>query len=133
MHSSRSTSFFGMSMSQIIVIGELFNHNGCRQEELREYVFLDKASITRAVQQLQEYGLVQRQQDPVDRRAVRVYLTRKALAMESEMFVVASEWGHSLTAGFTQEERDIVINLLLRMEANAKAMVKNDHEQDNEE
>ncbi len=132
MNSARSTHFFGMSMNKIIVLGELFRHNGCRQDELCELVFIDKGSITRAVQQLQEYGLVERQQDPSDRRSVRVYLTRKALAMERKMFVIASEWGGSLTDGFTPEERETVIDLLLRMEANARAMVKNAPEQEDE-
>ena len=124
MHASRTTRRFHLSMSQAIVLGELFRHNGCRQEDLREIVLLDKGNITRAVQQLEEYGLVQRKQDPADRRAVLVHVTRKALALEKEMAVIVSEWDDRLTTGFTHEERETLTTLLLRMEINAKAMGK---------
>ena len=122
MHANRSTRHFGLSISQAIVLSEMFRYNGCRQEDLRTFVSLDKGNVTRAVQQLEEFGLVQRKQDPVDRRAVRVYVTQKALALEKDMYAIACLWDERLTEGFTPEERAKLIDLLLRMEVNAKAM-----------
>jgi DNA-binding MarR family transcriptional regulator len=123
-HAARSVRHFGLTVSHGIVLGELFSHNGCRQEDLRGIVALDKGNITRAVQQLEEDGLVQRKHDPDDRRAIRVFVTKKALALEDEMYAIASQWDDQLTAGFTREERKTLINLLLRMETNAREMVK---------
>ncbi len=124
MYGSKAISHFGISMSQAIVLGELFSKNGCRQDDLRVFVTLDKGNITRALQRLEEYGLVQRRQDPVDRRVVRVYVTRKALSIELEMYALATLLDDKLTAGFTQEERETLVTLLLRIDANAKAMAK---------
>jgi len=124
MYAKRSDRPFGLSISQTIVLGELFNHNGCRQEDLRAFVFLDKGNVTRALQQLEEYGLVQRVQDLVDRRVTRVYVTKKALSIDNEMFALAVLWDERLTMGFTPQERETLIDLLLRMEINAKAMVR---------
>lgn len=126
MHGTRSTRHFGLSMSQAMVLGEVFSHNGCRQEDLRTFVSLDKGNVTRAVQQLEEAGLVQRKQDPLDRRAVRVYVTRKALAIEDEMYALASLWNEQLMVGFTPQERETLVDLLLRMEVNAGEMAKGD-------
>lgn len=123
---SRSTSHFGLSMSQVIVLGELFVHGGCRQEDLRGYVALDKGNVTRALQRLEEYGLVQREQDPADRRVVRVYVTPKAQAIEREMYALAARWDETLMAGFTQEECKTVVDLLLRMEANARVLARDE-------
>ena len=126
MYATRSTNHFGLSVSQVIVLGELFRHNGCRQEDLRVFVALDKGNVTRALQRLEEYGFVQRKQDPVDQRVLRVYVTKKALSIENEMFIVAALWDDRLTVGFTHEERETLISLLLRMEINAKAMIRNE-------
>ena len=124
MHGTRSISHLGISLSQAIVLGEVFRNNGCRQEDLRTLVSLDKGNVTRALQRLEESGLVQRSQDALDRRAVRVYFTEKALDIEREMFALAAAWDDRLTAGFTPADRGTLVDLLLRMEANAKALAK---------
>lgn len=126
MHGSRSIRHLGLSMSQAGVLGELLRHNGCRQEDLRGFVSLDKGNVTRAVQHLERQGLVRRMQDAVDRRATRVYVTRKALAIESEIYALAAQWDKRLTVDFTVEERHTLVELLLRMEANARAMASDD-------
>lgn len=126
MHAKRSISHFGISVSQTIVLGELFSRNGCRQEDLRVFVALDKGNVTRALQRLEESGLVKRRQDAADRRVVRVYVTKKALSMKPEMHALAALWDDRLTTGFTDEERQTLIDLLLRMEVNVKALVWGD-------
>ena len=126
MYGTRSMSHMGISISQAVVLGETFRHNGCRQEDIRAFVALDKGNVTRALQRLEESGLVERKQDPADRRVVRVYVTRKALSIEAEMFALANHWDERLTEGFTDKERETLIDLLLRMETNAKAVAKSD-------
>lgn len=121
-YATRSITHLGISTSQAIVLGEVFRHNGCRQEDLREHVALDKGNVTRALQRIEELGLVRRVHDPVDRRVVRVYCTNRALAIEREMYALAARWDDRLTHGFTHEERETLIDLLLRMEVNAKAL-----------
>lgn len=123
---SKSASEFHISLSQALVLAELFGHNGCCQEDLRAFVALDKGNVTRAVQRLEELGLVQRKQDPQDRRLVRVYVTRKALALESKMSAVAADLDACLVQGFSDKERDTLVRLLLRVEDNARAMVRGD-------
>lgn len=129
MYASRSTSHFGLSVSQAVVLGELFGRDGCRQEDLRAFVSLDKGNVTRALQKLEEYGLVERKQDAADRRVVRVFVTPKASSMEDEMCAIAVFWDERLTVGFTQEEREKLVDLLLRMEANIRVMLKGEEDQ----
>jgi DNA-binding MarR family transcriptional regulator len=124
MHGTRTTSSVGLSVSQTIVLGELFSHNGCRQEDLRVFVALDKGNVTRALQRLEEFGLVLRKQDPVDRRVVRVFVTKKALAIAKKMYALAALWDTRLTVGFSSRERETLVDLLLRMETNARAMAR---------
>ena len=81
-------------------------------------------NVTRALQQLEGRGLVKRVQDPVDRRVIRVFTTRKAAGIEEEMVALGRLWDDKLTIGFTPEERQTLVDLLLRMEVNARAMVR---------
>lgn len=123
---TRSAGKFNISMSQALVMVELFSHNGCCQEDLRMFVALDKGNVTRALQRLEALGLVERKQDPEDRRLVRVYVTRQALALESKMSSVAAGLDERLARGFTTSERDTLVDFLQRMEANARTMVMDD-------
>lgn len=123
---TRSAGKFNISMSQALVMVELFSHNGCCQEGLRMFVALDKGNVTRALQRLEALGLVERKQDSGDRRLVRVYVTRQALALESRMSAIAAGLDDRLVRGFTASERDKVVDFLQRMEANARAMVMDD-------
>ncbi|MCC6487219.1 MAG: winged helix-turn-helix transcriptional regulator [Candidatus Hydrogenedentes bacterium] len=128
-YGARTIRHLGLSISQIIVLGEVLGNNGCRQEELRVYVALDKGNVTRALQRLEEMGLVTRKNDPADRRVVRVYVTEKALSIEGELFTLAGLLDDKLTAGFSREERETLINYLLRMEATARALARSDDAQ----
>lgn len=123
-YGARTIRHLGLSISQIIVLGEVLGNNGCRQEELRIYVALDKGNVTRALQRLEEMGLVTRKHDPADRRVVRVYVTEKALSIEVELFTLAGLLDDKLTADFSPEERETLIDLLLRMEATARALAR---------
>lgn len=128
-YGARTIRHLGLSISQIIVLGEVLGNNGCRQDELRIYAALDKGNVTRALQRLEELSLVTRKHDLADRRVARVYVTEKALSIECELFTLAGLLDDKLTAGFSREERETLIGLLLRMEATARALASSDDAQ----
>ena len=49
-----------------------------RQGELADYLGLDRSSVVRLIDTLEAHGLVERQEDPDDRRAKRIVLTEAA-------------------------------------------------------
>jgi len=53
-------------------------------------------------------------------------VTKRACAIEQAMFARAVVWDDRLTAGFTPKEHETLIDLLLRMEVNAKNLARND-------
>lgn len=124
MYAGTSITRYNLSVSQAVILVELLQHDGCSQDDLRARVKLDKGNITRAVQRLEENGFVFRKQDTVDRRAMRVFVSKKACSIERELYTLALFWDNELTRGFTREEREKLISLLLRMEANAEALIK---------
>lgn len=123
MYADRYIAEFGLSISQAIIIAELSRHGGCSQDELRARVKLDKGNVTRALQYLEENGFVRRKQDCVDRRIIRVHATQKARSTDRKLHALAIQWNEMFTRGFSQEERQALTTLLLRMEANVQTML----------
>jgi len=123
MYADRYVAEFGLSISQAIIVAELSRHGGCSQDELRARVKLDKGNVTRALQYLEENGFVLRKQDRADRRVIRVRATRKALATDRKLHALAIQWNDRLTRGYSRQERQVLVALLLRMEVNAQAML----------
>jgi DNA-binding MarR family transcriptional regulator len=60
----------------------LFEEDGLRMGELAARARLAKQTMTTLVRLMERNGLVRRERDPADRRAVRVHLTPRARAFE---------------------------------------------------
>jgi DNA-binding MarR family transcriptional regulator len=60
------------------IILPLFEEDGLRMGELAERARLSKQTMTTMIRLVERDGLVQRQRDPEDRRAFRIYLTARA-------------------------------------------------------
>lgn len=56
----------------------LYEEDGLRQGELARRARLSKQTMTTMARALERAGLVERRADPTDRRATRMYLTRRA-------------------------------------------------------
>src|SRR5690606_39351099 len=57
------------------------NHGPCRMGDLAKFMRVDPSSVTRAVERLEAAGLVGRNADPSDARAVQVSSTNDGLAL----------------------------------------------------
>lgn len=66
---------FGLTATQMSVLRQLEQGEGCRLTTLSKRVMRSKSAITRIIDSLEEKGLVARVGDPDDRRAQRVVLT----------------------------------------------------------
>src|SRR6185437_17105032 len=69
---------FGISRAQWVVLMRLDRSEGLKQSELAEILDLSPISLTRLLDRLAENGLIERRDDPNDRRANRLYLTPAA-------------------------------------------------------
>lgn len=65
----------GTTRAQWIVLFRLRAHEGLSQVDLAEVLELQPISLVRLLDRLVEHGLLERQHDPKDRRANRLFLT----------------------------------------------------------
>ncbi|ASR35621.1 MarR family transcriptional regulator [Prauserella marina] len=85
--------------------------------ELGEVLGLAKSSLSGLVDRTAHRGLVEREQDPDDRRAVRVALTAKGSALAEEFYAATCARVELLPAELTVAERGTLADLLSRIVA----------------
>jgi DNA-binding MarR family transcriptional regulator len=86
------------------IILPLFEEDGLRMGELAERARLSKQTMTTMVRLVERDGLVRRQRDPEDRRAVRVYLTAQARSFRPVAESVLRELDELLEEQLSQAE-----------------------------
>jgi DNA-binding MarR family transcriptional regulator len=108
----------GLTRAQCQVLAYLVYHEGINQAGLAELLELEPISLGRLIDRMAQAGWVERRPDPQDRRAWRLFITEKAKPFFAEMIAIGREVRAEALAGFTQEESDTIMDLLLRARRN---------------
>ncbi len=114
---------------QMSLIFHLYAHNGASQDELTKMLEVDKATVTRMINKLEEHDVVSRQKDDQDHRVNRIVLTEKGLALRSELREAADFWEETLLKGLDDTERAHLEHLFDKMTQNVRDY-KNKQNQD---
>jgi len=91
--------------------------------ELSAMLGLAKSSLTGLVDRTVRNGLVRREPDPRDSRAVRVALTRQGSKLAEEFYVETCRRVEQLAGGLSAAERDTLAGLLGRVVLDNKVPV----------
>ncbi len=120
---------FGISLPRFDYLAQLYRHEGgLRMNLLSRYLMVTGGSVTGLTDELAKEGLVEREDDPDDRRSVRVRLTaagRKAferMAREHEGWIV--EMFGALDAGQKKTLHDLLGRLRVQLAAPAAPNTK---------
>ena len=101
---------------------------GRSQEELARELCINKSTVARNLNGLEEKGYLVREPLPNDRRQLAVYPTQKMLAVLPEIKRVSGEWMELLSADIPAEELAIFDSVLARMQERARAIVEGQEE-----
>ena len=83
--------------------------------EIRQRMIARNADVPRLVDRLVTQGLVQKQEDPVDRRGCRVRLTSKGMALEAKLAGPQAALAESVKELLSPEESETLWGLLERL------------------
>jgi DNA-binding MarR family transcriptional regulator len=100
-------------------LNALYKKDGLSQEELSNYLKIDKGTTAKALKKLEDQGYLIRKVNEDDRRFYQVFLTDKALAIKEEVRGVLINWRDILSDGLTEEEQQMALTILEKMGANA--------------
>ncbi len=102
----------------------ILKDKSCSQEEMAEYLNLDKGRIAKNLASLEEKGLICRRVNENDRRQKFVSLTEKGTEIYEHIRDIYRSWDEICYTGFSQEEQQIHQDHIKRIAANAVAYRK---------
>lgn len=107
---------FGTTLPRFDYLAQLHRHpDGLRMNELSRHLMVTGGSITGLTDQLEQEGVVQREQAPEDRRAFILRLTPAGRAAFEKMAAAHEGWVIELLGGLNSTERLTLHGLLGRL------------------
>ena len=96
---------------------------GRSQEELARELCINKSTVARNLNSLEEKGYISRTPLPNDKRYFSVHPTEKMLAVLPEIKAASREWMTLLSEGIPEEELEIFDSVLARMQERAREII----------
>jgi len=88
--------------------------------ELSVYAVTEQSTLSRALDQMQTDGLIRRETDSADSRAVRVYITEAGRAVFDELWPHMAEAQARMFKGIPEDERRAFVATLQKMLVNIR-------------
>ena len=111
---------FATTLPRFDLMAQLERHpEGLKMNELSRLLMVTGGNVTAIVDQLEKEGLVERLDEPADRRAFRVRLTRAGERSFAEMARAHEEWVIELLAGLSRREHEELLKLLAKVKSHA--------------
>ena len=101
---------------------------GRSQEELAKELCLNKSTVARALNSLEEKGYITRTPLPQDKRQFSVYPTPKMIEVLPEVKKASEEWMQLLSDGIAPEELEVFNSVLERMQERARKIIEKQEE-----
>ena len=102
----------GVTTAQAGALFYLTGNDGCLLSQMGQGLMLDKSAITGLVDRLEKKGMIERRNDPTDRRAIRLYLTKPGRDVAAKALPVVKEQNLAIKEGFSADEIEIFARVL---------------------
>jgi DNA-binding MarR family transcriptional regulator len=112
----------GIDPRQFLLMRFVAAAEGQSQQALAERLAVPASRMVALVDHLEEAGLVERRPDPEDRRVRGLHLTRKGRGVLERAGKIAIDYETRLCAGINREERELLIDLLQKLQAGQTAL-----------
>lgn len=101
-----------------VLLNRLWTREGQRQTDLAESTIKDRTTVTRLLDGMVKKGLVHRETDPEDRRAVLAWLTAEGRDLIRRLLPVMEKLLKEATTGISEEELEVTRNTLTTFQKN---------------
>jgi len=99
---------YNIGSGQFFILMPLYKKDGINQEKISQIIKVDKATITRAITRLIDEGYVIRERDENDRRAYKVFLTKKGKGIKRNIMAIAQRWDDIILANMDMDQHEAV-------------------------
>lgn len=94
----------GLSVLEWFVMQSLYEHDGQMASQLAKTVGRPPTSFTPVLDKLQNKGFIERRSHPSDRRAVRVFLTKRGSGLKNQLETQSDQIESKLRQRFSDKE-----------------------------
>jgi len=117
---SRLRERFSTTLPRFDLMAQLERHpEGLKMNDLSRRLMVTGGNVTAIVDQLEKDGLVGRLEEPADRRAFRVRLTKTGERSFAEMARAHEEWVVEMLSGLSRRDQDELLRLLAKAKEHA--------------
>jgi DNA-binding MarR family transcriptional regulator len=116
----------GFGVGHLPVLIALQNGRADTQRDLARFARIEQPSMAQMLARMERDGLIERNPDPGDGRSSRIVLTRVARARLPAACATLIEGNRDALEGFTEDEAEILVALLMRVIANLDRLAKAD-------
>jgi DNA-binding MarR family transcriptional regulator len=107
---------FNLERGQFVFLTRICENEGISQIDLSNMLKVDKATTTKAIQKLEDKGLIERKRDKIDKRMWRLYPKPEAFDLYSLIIREENENISICFSDFTENEKTLVCEFIKRME-----------------
>ena len=122
---NRELKHLNLTEGQVPYLVALSKNEHLTQDDLANMFYIDKGTIARTIQKLEEKELVQRLHDPVNRRRYRLSLTEKGEEIVPEILHAEKKWENILFKDFSDEESSLLVENVATLAKNSLKLNKN--------
>jgi DNA-binding MarR family transcriptional regulator len=112
----------GIDPREFMLLRFVAASEGQAQQTLAERLTIPPSRMVALVDRLEEAGLLERRPDPEDRRVRGLHLTRKGRGALERAAKIAIDYETELCAGINREERELLIDLLQKLQTGQTAL-----------
>ena len=117
---------FSVSVPEWRVLAWLSQRESLTATDICQRAYMDKATVSRAIQKLQKRGLLSRTPSEEDQRGLVLNLTPDGEALLAELFPKAHDWEARLVNTLTAQEYRDLLHLLGKLERQLTRMDEQD-------
>jgi DNA-binding MarR family transcriptional regulator len=108
----------GLTQAQARALLQLGRNEGISQVALAQLLEIQPITLLRNIDRLEQAGLVERKQNPADRRAQQLYLTPAAQPLLEEIADLGKSLSDAALKGIDSKTRNTLISTLQQVKAN---------------
>ncbi len=121
----RRAAAHGMTRAQWVILIRLERQPGLSQKELAEILEVEPITVARLIDRLEDRGMVERRDDPNDRRIWRLHLCPPAAPVLADLSHERADMLAMVSAGIDADALAAIKSGLLRMKANVVDDIRN--------
>ena len=111
---------YGLKAKHPRILYYVSKHEGCQQKDIAEYCYLESATLSTVLANMEKRGLIERRAQDNDRRAYSIYPKEEARPVYDAVVRQFEETERIAFEGFSAEEKKQMQDYLRRIEENIR-------------